>query len=570
MSPLECFFWLCFAIVAYTYLVYPILLAFLNCFVRRERQLGSLQTSVSFLLPVHNEEANLERRLDELTRMIQASGLPGEIIVISDASTDGSVAGARQFADRGVRVLEQASKQGKAAAVNAGAAAAQYEMLIFADARQRWADDALVRLLENFADPAIGAVSGDLMLESAPGMLEGVGLYWRFEKWLRKQESRFGSQVGVTGAISAVRRPLFHPIPPGTLLDDVYWPMHVVLQGYRVVHDERAKAFDRLPDNPHDEFRRKVRTLAGNFQLLTLLPYSALLPWRNRVWWTVCFAQADAVWKVSVGKLAGDADIEHFSYERMLSGIFLCPGSGLRLGAARPDPGGSGRWRLGNCWSKPGGIVSGVVNAAAWMAFWVWATGRAGRSWHKVAMVDQTKARRNTKKRQNMIEAIVYDAVGTLIHVQPSVGAIYAGIGQRFGSRLTADEIQTRFGAAFAQQDRLDEQAEWRTDEARERRRWRDIVAQVLDDVNDPAGCFEALFAAFAQPDVWACDPDAAEVLAHFQRRGVRQAMASNFGYAAALGVRSPAMPGAGRVSTRSSSARRSAGANRRRRSSGI
>jgi putative hydrolase of the HAD superfamily len=128
-----------------------------------------------------------------------------------------------------------------------------------------------------------------------------------------------------------------------------------------------------------------------------------------------------------------------------------------------------------------------------------------------------------------MIRAIVYDAVGTLIHVQPSVGAIYADIGQRFGSRLGADDIHARFGVAFAQQDRLDEQAAWRTSETRERQRWRDTVAQVLDDVADPAGCFDAVFAAFAQPDVWACDPDAAQVLAHFQRCGVRQAMASNF-----------------------------------------
>ena len=128
-----------------------------------------------------------------------------------------------------------------------------------------------------------------------------------------------------------------------------------------------------------------------------------------------------------------------------------------------------------------------------------------------------------------MIRAIVYDAVGTLIHVQPSVGAIYAAIGRQFGSRLGADEIHARFGAAFALQDRLDEQADWRTDEARERQRWRDIVAHVLDDVADPARFFDALFAAFAHPDMWTCDSDAAEVLTHFQRRGIRQAMASNF-----------------------------------------
>jgi putative hydrolase of the HAD superfamily len=128
-----------------------------------------------------------------------------------------------------------------------------------------------------------------------------------------------------------------------------------------------------------------------------------------------------------------------------------------------------------------------------------------------------------------MIRAIVYDAVGTLIHVQPSVGAIYARIGRQFASSVGAEEVPARFGAAFAQQDRLDEQAGWRTCETRERQRWRDIVAQVLDDVADPVGCFDALFAAFAQPDVWTCDLDAAEVLAHFHRRGIRQVLASNF-----------------------------------------
>src|SRR5262249_42706594 len=102
-------------------------------------------------------------------------------------------------------------------------------------------------------------------------------------KWLRRQESLAGCQVGVTGAISACRRELFRPIPPGTLLDDVCWPLNVALQGRRVVHDSRAVAYDQLPDRTRDEFRRKVRTLSGNFQLAARLP-RALLPWRNPVW----------------------------------------------------------------------------------------------------------------------------------------------------------------------------------------------------------------------------------------------------------------------------------------------
>lgn len=128
-----------------------------------------------------------------------------------------------------------------------------------------------------------------------------------------------------------------------------------------------------------------------------------------------------------------------------------------------------------------------------------------------------------------MIQAIVYDAVGTLIHVRPSVAAVYAEVGRRFGSRRSEDEIRTRFHAAFAEQDRLDAQAGWRTSEERERQRWRAIVAAVLDDAADPSGCFEALFEAFGRPDAWTCDTDAPAVLTRLHQAGYRQAMASNF-----------------------------------------
>ncbi len=171
-----------------------------------------------------------------------------------------------------MRVLELPERVGQGGRPVAGLRRRVHEILVFADVRQTWAADALPRMLANFADPAVGAVSGDLIVRDADGALAGVGLYWRFEKWLRRQESRLWSGVGATGAISAVRRELFRPIPRGTILDDVYWPMRVALQGYRVVHDEQAHAFDRLPDRTGDEFRRKVRTLSGCFQLAARLP----------------------------------------------------------------------------------------------------------------------------------------------------------------------------------------------------------------------------------------------------------------------------------------------------------
>jgi putative hydrolase of the HAD superfamily len=128
-----------------------------------------------------------------------------------------------------------------------------------------------------------------------------------------------------------------------------------------------------------------------------------------------------------------------------------------------------------------------------------------------------------------MIQAIVYDAVGTLIHVEPAVATIYADIGRRFGSMLAEDEIGRRFRTALARQDHLDEEAGWRTSEAREIERWREIVAEVLDDVADPTGCFAALFARFGQAHAWSCEPEAASLLAQLQNRGCRQALASNF-----------------------------------------
>ena len=224
-----------------------------------------------------NEESSITRRLSELSQLLTTSPLRGEIVVVSDGSTDETASCARKFANDRLHVLELPANLGKAAALNVGCQAARNEILVFADVRQSWAKDTLERLVENFSDPLVGAVSGDLVLEGSSEVMCGVGLYWRFEKWLRRQESRLHSTVGVSGSISAVRREFFKPIPHGTILDDVYWPIQVVRQGFRVVHDERALAFDHLPDRPRDEFRRKVRTLSGNFQLVARLPSCFLL-----------------------------------------------------------------------------------------------------------------------------------------------------------------------------------------------------------------------------------------------------------------------------------------------------
>jgi cellulose synthase/poly-beta-1,6-N-acetylglucosamine synthase-like glycosyltransferase len=159
------------------------------------------------------------------------------------------------------------------------------EIVVFADVRQRIDAGALRALAAPFADPEVGVVTGELVLADETGApaSDAVGLYWRYEKTIRAWESDVHSVVGATGALYAVRRSLLSPLPAGTLLDDVMIPMRAVLAGRRCVFEPGARVLDEAPCCATAEYRRKVRTLAGNFQLLRLLP-ALLHPGRNPIW----------------------------------------------------------------------------------------------------------------------------------------------------------------------------------------------------------------------------------------------------------------------------------------------
>jgi cellulose synthase/poly-beta-1,6-N-acetylglucosamine synthase-like glycosyltransferase len=403
MAWLHVCFWLSAACAVYAYGLYPLAMWAAARLRTRPRRCEPLDAAVSVVVAAHNEERSIGRRLRELTQLVTTCGGSGEVIVVSDGSTDRTAAIVSQFTDGPVRLLELPRNAGKAAALTAGCAAARHEILVFADARQSWAPDALRLLLENFSDPGVGAVSGDLVAESTPGVMAGVGLYWRYEKWLRRLEGRVNSTVGVTGAISAVRRPLFRGIPAGTILDDVYWPLQVAMQGYRVVHDSRARAYDRLPDRPCDEFRRKVRTQSGNFQLLARLP-GALLPWRNPIWFQFLSHKVLRLlvpWAL-LGMLCSSALLSGALYHAALAGqvlFYLLALAGIW---------GEGRLRL-----RPASAASSfvVLNTAAWLGFWVWVSGRAGKSWRKVAY-----------RTAPSIQAEVWQAAQGVPNVEGTVG----------------------------------------------------------------------------------------------------------------------------------------------------
>jgi poly-beta-1,6-N-acetyl-D-glucosamine synthase len=294
---MEAVFWGAFGLVLYVYAGYPLVLAVWARVAARERQgVSDHLPPVSIVLAARNEASALPRRIENLLALDYPADL-AEIIVVSDGSTDGTAHAVAPYtvaaperaagvAPR-VRLIEMAAL-GKAAALNAGVAAARHETIVFADARQRFAPDAVRRLVANFADPTVGAVSGELVLDCEDGSSgssasEGVGTYWQYEKWLRAQESAIDSMLGATGAIYAMRRACWRPLPEGTILDDVLAPMRAVLAGWRVVLEPQARAFDVTAPNVAAESRRKTRTLAGNYQVLALEP-RLLVPGRNRVW----------------------------------------------------------------------------------------------------------------------------------------------------------------------------------------------------------------------------------------------------------------------------------------------
>ena len=236
--------------------------------------------SVSVILPVRNGERWLRQKLDAILSLDYPAPLL-QIIVVSDGSTDASAAIAASFADRGVLFIE-VPHGGKALALNAGLAVATGEILFLTDVRQPLDPVCLRRLTACFADPSVGAASGELIIRKGESQEEeSVGLYWEYEKWIRRRLSRIDSVMGATGAIYAMRRELAKPLPAGILLDDVYLPMLAFFAGKRVVFEERAIAYDD-PTSLDAEFRRKVRTQAGVLQILWYFPQ--LLGPSNRMW----------------------------------------------------------------------------------------------------------------------------------------------------------------------------------------------------------------------------------------------------------------------------------------------
>jgi cellulose synthase/poly-beta-1,6-N-acetylglucosamine synthase-like glycosyltransferase len=267
--------------------LYPALVGLVAAVLRRDEPQDDRTAveppRVTAVLATRADAAAVRERVDDLLRSTYPAALLDVVVAYDARTTEPMAAWTGADAPR-VQVVRGDEPGGKAAALNAGVRAARGDVLVFADSGQRFGPDAVALLVRALARPRVGAASGRLELaagENAPAL--PLRLYWSLERWLRRREADVHSAIGVTGAIYAMHRALWTPLPAGLILDDLYVPMALVLRGQRIAFVDEARAYETRATTDGNEYRRKVRTLTGVLQLCAWLP-QALTPVRNPVW----------------------------------------------------------------------------------------------------------------------------------------------------------------------------------------------------------------------------------------------------------------------------------------------
>ena len=372
---MDTWFFICAAVIVYTYVGYPLIILLWGALLPRRVAKRYTSEALSVVLAVKDEEINIRARIENLLAQDYPPELV-EVVVVSDGSTDRTVDLARQFGDDRVKVVELPGATGKSGALNAGVDTASHDIVVFADARQRFGENVFAELVATLSDDRVGAVSGELVIEPGAGsdVEEGVGMYWRYEKLIRRSESAADSVVGATGSIYAIRKRLYIPLDEHTLLDDFLVPMRIVLRGFRVVFAHSARAYDIASATASQEFARKVRTLAGNYQAVAM-EKRLLNPFRNRVFFQ--FASHKLLRLVVPYFCVAALVTSAFSSVALLRVFFVLQLAFYAAGFLSLTPAGKSKL------AAPARLswTFIVLNAAAVVGAWVFFTGRDRTIW---------------------------------------------------------------------------------------------------------------------------------------------------------------------------------------------
>ncbi len=264
-------FWISFGTLLYIYFGYPVAVTALARFFGKEPARAEITPSVSLVITAFDEEAHIRQKLENsLSLRYPKEKL--EIVVANDGSADGTEKIAREFENRGVRLLSMERNIGKAAMLDRVVPQMAGEIVVFSDASSELDTEALGRLVRNFNDPTVGCVCGQYQLGSGGDLRgEGEGLYWRYETFIKRQESRLHSILGAHGALYAIRKGFYSPLGASAVNDDYLVPMRIVAAGYRAVYEPEALAFERETASMEGEFSRRRRIAVGNCQQIVEL-----------------------------------------------------------------------------------------------------------------------------------------------------------------------------------------------------------------------------------------------------------------------------------------------------------
>jgi biofilm PGA synthesis N-glycosyltransferase PgaC len=372
-------FWASIAIIAYTFAGYPALLALWARMRPRRWQREAIAPSISIVISAYNEAETITAKIANLLALDYPADRI-EILIGSDGSNDDTSAVLATVTDVRVRAFLYAQRRGKPAVLNALVPEAKGDIVVLADVRQQFDTNALRALVQSFADRAVGAVTGELLLRTdgaATVTGKGSGMYWTYEKFIRSREALTGSTVVVTGAIYAVRKHVFTPIPEDTICDDLLIPLMIARRGYRVVFERDARAYDVTPARADREFSRKVRTVAGAYQLFARERW-LFNPLENRVWFQTMSHKALrlTIAPLQLAALAANVALIAIPFYRSMLFAQALFYAGAITGCVLP-----------RTWKKP------VVVAVPWifcMLSWAtvrgfhgWLTGRQRVTWKK-------------------------------------------------------------------------------------------------------------------------------------------------------------------------------------------
>lgn len=271
-------FWVSVFMIAYCYILYPLILGILARLFPKPRPIDTvIEPDVTLLIAAYNETDVIAEKLENSLDL----DYPPErlqILVAADGSDDGTAEIVKSFASHGVELSFQAERRGKMAAINNALSQVRGEIIIMSDANNMYISNVLRDLVNPFQDPTVGATGGAKKILKGDGLLgDSEGLYWKYESWIKKQQTRLGCATGAAGEAIAIRRSLFTTPPVEIINDDFYLMMSVIRKGYRMVYVPQAISYERVSASAEDEIERRTRIVAGRYQAITrsleLLPF---------------------------------------------------------------------------------------------------------------------------------------------------------------------------------------------------------------------------------------------------------------------------------------------------------